>query len=103
MESARDGERLDRAGLEALYVRLERPMFNVVYRWLWNATDAQEVTQEAFLRVWDARNGISTQDARGARFHPSRQCRPGLPAAAGEAYSGTSTARPGIRPAFNRS
>lgn len=40
--------------LEALYVRLEKPVFNVVYRWLWNVEEARDVTQEAFLKVWQA-------------------------------------------------
>jgi len=47
--------RLDRAALEALYQRLEGPMIGVVYRWLWNTQDAQEVVQEAFLRLWGMR------------------------------------------------
>ena len=55
MAKPRDAERLDQATLERVYVKIEKPMFNVVYRWLWNAGDAQEVTQEAFLRVWKAR------------------------------------------------
>jgi RNA polymerase sigma-70 factor, ECF subfamily len=58
MASTRDGGGLDEAALERLYVKLEKPMFNVVYRWLWNASDAQEVVQEAFLRVWKAREGV---------------------------------------------
>lgn len=58
MASTRDGGGLDEAALERLYVKLEKPMFNVVYRWLWNASDAQEVVQEAFLRVWKARDGV---------------------------------------------
>jgi RNA polymerase sigma-70 factor (ECF subfamily) len=49
---------LDRSALETLYVKLEKPMFNVVYRWLWNAGDAQEVVQEAFLRIWKARGTV---------------------------------------------
>src|SRR5439155_4671991 len=53
--------RLDRAMLEQLYVKLEKPMFNVVYRWLWNAADAREVTQEAFLRVWKARERVEVE------------------------------------------
>ena len=54
-----DRERsLDRATLEALYVKLEKPMFNVVYRWLWNAGDARDVVQDAFLRVWNARDRV---------------------------------------------
>jgi RNA polymerase sigma-70 factor (ECF subfamily) len=55
MAKPRECDTLDEATLERVYVKLERPMFNVVYRWLWNASDAQEVTQEAFLRVWKAR------------------------------------------------
>src|SRR4051812_20967438 len=54
----RAGERfskLDHASLEALFVRLEKPVFNVVYRWLWNAEDARDVTQEAFMKLWGAR------------------------------------------------
>jgi RNA polymerase sigma-70 factor, ECF subfamily len=58
MANPRDGSGLDEATLERLFVKLEKPMFNVVYRWLWNASDAEEVTQEAFLRVWKARDGV---------------------------------------------
>lgn len=49
---------LTRAGLEALYIRLEKPMYNVVYRWLWNAADAHDVVQEAFCRLWRARDRV---------------------------------------------
>ena len=46
---------LDRPALEALYARLETPVYNVVYRWLWNADDASDVVQEAFVRLWKMR------------------------------------------------
>lgn len=46
---------LDQAGLEALYARLEKPVYNVVYRWLWDAQDAHETVQEAFMRLWRMR------------------------------------------------
>ncbi len=58
MESIRDGKTLDKATLERLYVKLEKPMFNVVYRWLWNAGDAQDVVQEAFLKIWNVRDDV---------------------------------------------
>ncbi len=48
----------DERELEALYVKLEKPIFNVVYRWLWSAPEAQDVTQEAFVRLWRARGRI---------------------------------------------
>jgi len=46
---------LDRPALEALYARLETPVYNVVYRWLWNPDDASDVVQEAFVRLWKMR------------------------------------------------
>ena len=52
MANPRDGGGLDEAALARLYVKLEKPIFNVVYRWVWNASDAREITQEAFLRVY---------------------------------------------------
>lgn len=38
-----------------LYERLERPLYNVAYRYVWSAADAREVVQEAFLRLWRMR------------------------------------------------
>jgi RNA polymerase sigma-70 factor (ECF subfamily) len=46
---------LDQPGLEALYVRLEKPVYNVVYRWLWDAQEAHETVQETFVRLWHMR------------------------------------------------
>lgn len=52
---------LTEAKLERLYLRLERPIHNVVYRWLWSAEDAREVTQDAFLRLWKMRERVDTR------------------------------------------
>lgn len=49
---------LDNARLEALYIKLEKPIYNVVYRWVWNREEAQDITQEAFLRVWNMRERV---------------------------------------------
>jgi len=58
-------KKLDRALLESVYVRLEKPIYNVVYRWLWNREDASDVVQEAFVRLWKMRRKVdpSTVDA----------------------------------------
>jgi RNA polymerase sigma-70 factor (ECF subfamily) len=40
------------ADLERLYARLEKPLYNVVYRWVWKQEEAQDIVQEAFLRLW---------------------------------------------------
>ena len=53
-----NAEGLDRACFEALFRRLERPVYNVVYRWLWDASEASDVVQEAFVRLWDMRDRV---------------------------------------------
>ncbi len=49
---------LDRPQLEELYRRLERPLYNTVFRWLWNRHDASEVVQETFVRLWRMRDEV---------------------------------------------
>jgi RNA polymerase sigma-70 factor (ECF subfamily) len=52
---ASDPTGLSQSKLEALYIRLEKPMYNVVYRRLWDSEASRDVVQEAFLRLWDMR------------------------------------------------
>lgn len=51
-------EAMREADLEQLYERLERAVYNVVYRWVWNEDDAQEIVQEAFVRLWRMRERV---------------------------------------------
>jgi RNA polymerase sigma-70 factor (ECF subfamily) len=44
--------------IEQLYTRLEKPLCNVVFRWLWDMDDAQDVVQEAFVRLWRMRTRV---------------------------------------------
>ena len=50
--NAESSASLDRRRLEDLYIRLEKPVYNVVYRWVWNREEAQDLVQEAFVRLW---------------------------------------------------
>lgn len=56
---------LDEDTLAALYTRLEKRVYNVVYRWVWQRDDAAEIVQEAFLRLWNMRERVdlTTVDA----------------------------------------
>jgi RNA polymerase sigma-70 factor (ECF subfamily) len=51
--------------LYASYRRLEKPLFNVLYRQLWQREECQDVIQDAFVRVWERRERAaeSTLDA----------------------------------------
>ena len=44
--------RLSEAALEELYLRLEKPLFNAVFRWTWDGDEARDVVQEAFVKLW---------------------------------------------------
>ena len=45
----------------ALYASLERRLFNVVYRILWDRAECQDVVQDAFLRCWRSRSRITPE------------------------------------------
>jgi len=55
---------LDPAALEDLYRRLEKPLFNAVFRWVWDAAEARDVVQEAFVKLWSiaARIDVATAE-----------------------------------------
>lgn len=52
---------LSEAQLYACYRRMEKPLYNVLYRWLWQAQDCQDIIHDAFVRVWDRRAQVDTQ------------------------------------------
>lgn len=52
----------------AWYESLEKPLYNVVYRWLWDAEESQDVVQEAFLRCWRIRDRIVAETFRALVF-----------------------------------
>jgi len=49
---------VDEASWVELYRALEKPLYNVVYRWLWDPAESQDVVQEAFLRCWRRREHV---------------------------------------------
>lgn len=63
MSDAATSPGLGRADVERLFVQLERPLFNVVYRWLWDRDEAAELVQEAFVRLWQARARVRPDSA----------------------------------------
>lgn len=51
------------ADWQALYVRLERPLFNLAYRYVWERQEAQDVVHDAFLQLWARRGRIRSSTA----------------------------------------
>lgn len=60
-----EDEGLDEVELERLYARLEGPLYNAVYRWVWDEEEARDIVQDAFMRLWHmrARVRLGTVDA----------------------------------------
>ena len=44
--------------LEQLHTRLEKPLYNVVFRSAWNADEAHDIVQETFVRLWRMRGRV---------------------------------------------
>jgi RNA polymerase sigma-70 factor (ECF subfamily) len=46
---------LSEDALYACYRRMEKPLYNVLYRWLWQAQECQDTIHDAFVRIWEKR------------------------------------------------
>jgi RNA polymerase sigma-70 factor (ECF subfamily) len=49
---------LDQADWVDCYRAWEKPLYNVVYRIVWDPAESQDIVQEAFLRCWRKRDRI---------------------------------------------
>lgn len=58
----------ERARWIALYWELEKPLYNVVYRMLWDAGESQDIVQETFLRCWRKRSGIRPEGLKAVLY-----------------------------------
>jgi len=59
---------LDEAEWVEQYVKLERPLYNVVYRWVWDSAESQDIVQEAFLRCWRIRERVDPERLQALVF-----------------------------------
>jgi RNA polymerase sigma-70 factor (ECF subfamily) len=48
---------------EALYRRLERPLYNLAYRYVWNSQEAQDILHDAFMELWARRDRLLASTA----------------------------------------
>ena len=59
---------LDKAQWIDVYRRLEKPLYNVVYRVIWDASESQDVVQDAFLRCWRRKDDIRADGFKALLF-----------------------------------
>jgi RNA polymerase sigma-70 factor (ECF subfamily) len=52
---------LDRRQLEELYTRLEKPIYNVVYRWVWDREEARDLVRGSFIRLWRMKRRVQIE------------------------------------------
>jgi RNA polymerase sigma factor (sigma-70 family) len=50
---------LRKEALYACYQRLEKPLYNVLFRQLWQREDCQDLIHDTFMRVWERQAGVS--------------------------------------------
>jgi len=58
----------DEARWIEMYAMLEKPLYNVVYRVIWDAAESQDLVQEAFLRCWKRRAAIRDDGLKAVLF-----------------------------------
>jgi RNA polymerase sigma factor (sigma-70 family) len=51
-----------------VYKALEKPLYNVVYRVLWDSAESQDVVQETFLRCWRRKDDIRADGFKALLF-----------------------------------
>jgi RNA polymerase sigma-70 factor, ECF subfamily len=56
---------LDEAAWTELYRRLETPLYNAAFRYVWQRQEAQDLVQEAFLQLWQRRAQIEVATVEG--------------------------------------
>jgi RNA polymerase sigma-70 factor (ECF subfamily) len=49
---------LRKEALYACYQRLEKPLYNVLFRQLWQREDCQDLIHDTFMRVWERQAGV---------------------------------------------
>ena len=59
---------VDKAEWIEAYRRLEKPLYNVVYRVIWDAAESQDVVQDAFLRCWRRKDDIRAEGFKALLF-----------------------------------
>ncbi len=59
---------VDKAQWIDVYRRLEKPLYNVVYRVIWDAAESQDLVQETFLRCWRRNYDIHAEGFKALLF-----------------------------------
>jgi RNA polymerase sigma-70 factor (ECF subfamily) len=59
----REAPGISEAEWRDLYGRLERPLYNLAYRYVWRAQEAQDIVHDAFLQLWAKRAGMLGETA----------------------------------------
>lgn len=59
---------VDTAQWVEVYRALESPLYNIVYRVIWDAAGSQDIVQETFLRCWRRKESIRADGFRALLF-----------------------------------
>src|SRR5665213_4323893 len=48
---------------EGLYKRLEKPLYNLAFRYVWNSADEPDILHDAFMQIWARRDRLIASTA----------------------------------------
>jgi RNA polymerase sigma-70 factor, ECF subfamily len=52
---------LSAAQWQDLYQRLEKRLYNIAWRYVWNAQEAEDIVHDAFLQIWERRERMQPE------------------------------------------
>lgn len=59
---------ITRDQLESLYKEFEIPLYNFALRWVFDFARAEEIVQDAYVRVWKRRDQVETSTAKSLLY-----------------------------------
>ena len=70
---------MDAESFKNEFLPYHRKLYSVAYRLLENAADAEDLVQEAYLKLWDKREGL---DRKSTRLNSSHRSQSRMPSSA---------------------
>lgn len=59
---------ISKEDIEKFYLEFETPLYNFALRWVWNPALAQDIVQDAFVKIWQKRDQVNKKTLKGLLY-----------------------------------